>query len=64
MPKYKAPEGVTGINIGGQQFNADEKGVIAIPDEGSYQMPPGYELATDDITQVAKPDWQRDHATE
>jgi hypothetical protein len=42
MPKYKAPAGETGINIGGQQFNANDKGIITIPDEGSYTLPQEY----------------------
>lgn len=38
MPKYTAP-GLTGINIGGQQFNADKDGVITLPDEGNWILP-------------------------
>lgn len=34
--KYKAPEGCTGISVGGEQFNVDEKGHIKVPDNGDY----------------------------
>lgn len=34
--RYQAPAGQTGINIGGEQFDADDRGVITVPDEGDY----------------------------
>lgn len=34
--KYQAPEGSTGISVGGQQFNVDENGLIEVPDDGDY----------------------------
>lgn len=52
MTKYKAPQGVTGINIGGQQFNVDADGNISLPDEGSYSLPPGYERVDEMVTTV------------
>lgn len=45
--RYKAPAGVTGINIGGQQFNVDLTGAITLPDEGDYKLPVGYERLPD-----------------
>lgn len=33
--KYQAPEGCTGISVGGEQFNVDEKGQIDVP-AGDY----------------------------
>lgn len=49
MPRYKTPDGL-GINIGGQQFNADDKGIITIPDTGEYRLPDGYERMPDIAT--------------
>ena len=34
--KYKAPEGCSGISVGGEQFNTDEQGFITVPDNGDY----------------------------
>lgn len=34
--KYNAPEGCTGISVGGEQFNVDENGQIEVPDNGDY----------------------------
>jgi hypothetical protein len=42
MPKFKAPDGVIGINIGGQQFNVDAQGEIELPDTGNYPVPFDY----------------------
>jgi hypothetical protein len=41
--KFKAPQGHTGINIGGQQFNVDGRGEITLPDQGIYTLPAGWE---------------------
>lgn len=46
MARYKAPAGETGINIGGQQFNADANGEIELPDDGGYVLPEGYQRAS------------------
>lgn len=35
MGKYQAPDGQTGISIGGERFNADANGIISVPD-GDY----------------------------
>lgn len=42
MPKYKVPAGENGLNIGGQQFNADKNGEITLPDDGNYTLPETY----------------------
>lgn len=55
MPRYQAPSGTTGINIGGQQFNADSSGVITLPDEGSYTLPEGYTRLADAAPAYARP---------
>lgn len=34
--KYNAPEGCTGISVGGEQFNVDGNGQIEVPDNGDY----------------------------
>lgn len=34
--KYQAPEGCTGISVGGEQFNVDDKGQIEVPETGDY----------------------------
>lgn len=34
--KFKAPEGVSGISVGGEQFDVDDKGEIETPDTGTY----------------------------
>jgi hypothetical protein len=33
MPRYQIPPGVDGVNIGGQQFNADSSGIVDLPDD-------------------------------
>lgn len=43
MPKYKLPPNVPGINIGGQQYNADSKGEITLPDDGNFVVPAEFE---------------------
>lgn len=35
MHRYKSHDGAPGINIGGEQFNADDSGCIFVPD-GNY----------------------------
>lgn len=44
MSKYQAPEGCTGISVGGEQFNVDEKGQIDVPagDYHSLLAPHGF----------------------
>ncbi len=46
MPKYKSPDGVSGINIGGEYFAADKSGCITVPDGNYYGLlvPLGYEF--------------------
>lgn len=34
--KYDAPEGTTGVSVGGEQFNVDDNGQIEVPDTGDY----------------------------
>jgi hypothetical protein len=34
--RYQAPAGQTGINIGGEQFDADDRGIITVPDGGDF----------------------------
>lgn len=36
--RYQLPAGQTGINIGGEQFNADKDGIITCPDNGDYVL--------------------------
>lgn len=36
--KYKAPEGVTSINVGGEQFDVDDLGHITVPADGNYAV--------------------------
>lgn len=44
--KFKAPEGCTGISVGGEFFTVNEKGLIEVPDDGNYAAmlaPHGFE---------------------
>lgn len=34
--KYQAPEGCSGVSVGGEQFNVDDNGHIEVPDDGDY----------------------------
>jgi len=34
--RYQLPDDLTGVNIGGEQFNADKKGIVTLPDNGDY----------------------------
>lgn len=36
--KYTAPEGVTSINVGGEQFDVAEDRTITVPDGGNYAV--------------------------
>lgn len=49
MPKYKSPDGVSGINIGGEYFAADKTGCITVPSDNYHALliPLGYELQPD-----------------
>lgn len=55
MPKYQTPPGVEGVNIGGQQFNADSSGIVELPDgcnvPGDFILAPVTALPTETIHQ-------------
>ena len=38
MAKYKCPEGVTSVSIGGEQYDADKNGFITVQDDGRAQL--------------------------
>ena len=38
MSKFKAPEDMNGVMVGGQFFAVGEDGCITVPDEGNYDM--------------------------
>jgi len=58
--KYQAPEGCTGISVGGEQFNVDNKGQIEVPENGDYHSllaPHGFKqvaLTAEDIAATTK----------
>jgi hypothetical protein len=36
MPKFRAPDGCPGINVGGAFFAVDADGCITVPGDGDY----------------------------
>lgn len=38
MAKFKGPEGITSVSVGGEEFNVDKDGCISVPDsiEGAH----------------------------
>lgn len=46
MPKYKAPNGVANISVGGENFAVDADGCISVPSQNYHSLlaPLGYEL--------------------
>lgn len=40
MPKFQCPEGVHSVSVGGEQYNADDKGQIDVPDGAAVLLEP------------------------